>query len=60
MSLVNWPLRVRVEVVEGEAIISRMETVIRLTDDPNHPLLVQSYQQMTLAAGTSADSARTQ
>jgi general secretion pathway protein K len=45
MSLVNWPLRVRVEVVEGEAIISRMEMVIRLTDDPNHPLLVQSYQR---------------
>jgi general secretion pathway protein K len=54
MSLVNWPLRVRVEIVEGEAVVSRTETVIRLTDDPSHPLLVQSYREMTVAAEASA------
>lgn len=54
MSLVNWPLRVRVEVVEDEAIVSRTETVIRLTDDPNRPLLVQSYQELTFTAESSA------
>lgn len=58
MSLVNWPLRVRVEVVEGEAIMSRMETVIRLTDDPDRPLLVQSYKEMTVAAESSPHSTK--
>jgi general secretion pathway protein K len=54
MSLVNWPLRIRVDVVEDDATISRMEAVIRLTDDPNRPVLVQSYQAMTFAADSSA------
>jgi general secretion pathway protein K len=56
--LVNWPFRVRVDVMEREASVYALVTVIRLTDDPERPALVQSYEEMpTRPISTSAEQA---
>lgn len=54
ISLANWPLRVRVDVMNGDAVAASMEAVIRLTNEPSRPVLVQWYQELPVAERASA------
>jgi general secretion pathway protein K len=58
ISLVNWPLRVRVDVMNGEAVVASMETVIRLTNEPHRPVLVQWYEELPVAERASGQTLR--
>lgn len=58
IALANWPLRVRVDVMNGEAVAFSMEAVIRLTSEPHRPVLIQWYQELPIAEGASIQAMR--